>query len=422
MDVFPETIPKALLQSGVREEKIFFKTVTPIFGGGVITRQNDPLTPVRGPAVRGQLRFWWRATRGASCANEKELRKKEEQIWGSTTHKSRISLRVDMDRDHPGSQTVCATYPPGKTYPTFTTDFPGYALFPFQGKNSDKEEKVPPASGLVRAGFTLTVLYPIECKDDLHAALWAWSNFGGIGARTRRGCGALYSRQFSPAKNADIHEWYQSNLDAYDIRLPEEPKPWPTLPPRLMVNEELIEPMKAWNRGIYVLQAFRQGADIGRNPGQGNRPGRSRWPEADSIRRISGKACPRHRQPITGRENRFPRAELGLPIIFHFKDKKKGDPPDYTLRPVDHNRMASPLIVKPLALSEHMAVSIILHLQSPPLCGAELRSGKSHTLVRADEIRDPNLVRVPESPLHYGTTGSAIEAFLNFAKKKRGYR
>ena len=38
--------------------------ITPVFGGGVhidgATKPPDPLTPIRGSAVRGQLRFWWR--------------------------------------------------------------------------------------------------------------------------------------------------------------------------------------------------------------------------------------------------------------------------------------------------------------------------------------------------------------------------
>ena len=36
--------------------------VTPMFGGGVSTRVNDPSFPIRPTAIRGQLAFWWRAT------------------------------------------------------------------------------------------------------------------------------------------------------------------------------------------------------------------------------------------------------------------------------------------------------------------------------------------------------------------------
>ena len=39
--------------------------ITPIFGGGVEPRVNDPSFPIRTTAIRGQLQFWWRATVGA---------------------------------------------------------------------------------------------------------------------------------------------------------------------------------------------------------------------------------------------------------------------------------------------------------------------------------------------------------------------
>ncbi len=59
------------------------QVVTPLFGGGVEPGRNDPVTLIRGAGIRGHLRFWWRATRGASYESEKELRKKEEEIWGT---------------------------------------------------------------------------------------------------------------------------------------------------------------------------------------------------------------------------------------------------------------------------------------------------------------------------------------------------
>ena len=41
----------------------------------------------------------------------------------------------------------------------------------------------------------------------------------------------------------------------------------------------------------------------------------------------------------------YPRAAFGLPIVFHFKDGE--DPRDQVLNPVGHDRMASPLILRP---------------------------------------------------------------------------
>ncbi|MFO0881807.1 MAG: type III-B CRISPR module RAMP protein Cmr1, partial [Gemmataceae bacterium] len=48
--------------------------VTPMFGGGVVTRENDRSFPIRATAIRGQLQFWWRATVGAQYSTRQELR------------------------------------------------------------------------------------------------------------------------------------------------------------------------------------------------------------------------------------------------------------------------------------------------------------------------------------------------------------
>ena len=53
--------------------------ITPIFGGGVSTRVNDPDFPIRPTSIRGQLQFWWRATVGAECETLRELRKKQTE-------------------------------------------------------------------------------------------------------------------------------------------------------------------------------------------------------------------------------------------------------------------------------------------------------------------------------------------------------
>jgi CRISPR-associated protein Cmr1 len=49
---------------------------------------------------------------------------------------------------------------------------------------------------------------------------------------------------------------------------------------------------------------------------------------------------------------KFPRAAFGLPIVFHFKDEKIGDPYDTILQGRDYERLASPLILRPLACAD----------------------------------------------------------------------
>ena len=59
-----------------------------------------------------------------------------------------------------------------------------YILFPYR-ENGNK--------GRNDITFTLQIIAPKEIfKKEVIPALTAWINFGGIGARTRRGCGSLY--------------------------------------------------------------------------------------------------------------------------------------------------------------------------------------------------------------------------------------
>ena len=50
--------------------------------------------PIRESAIRGHLRFWWRATRGAACKNANELSKRKEkpEIFGHTEQASQIQV------------------------------------------------------------------------------------------------------------------------------------------------------------------------------------------------------------------------------------------------------------------------------------------------------------------------------------------
>ncbi len=62
-----------------------YELITPLFGGGVMPQQADPISIIRATSVRGQLRFWWRATRGGQFVSIEELRKAEEVLWGGAT-------------------------------------------------------------------------------------------------------------------------------------------------------------------------------------------------------------------------------------------------------------------------------------------------------------------------------------------------
>lgn len=109
------------------------------------------------------------------------------------------------------------------------------------------------------------------------------------------------------------------------------------------------------------MRSFRQEPNIARSPGNGH-PGRSYWPEPDSIRRITGKSAPQH-QPEHQAGVYFPRADLGLPIIHDIRGG--GEPGKISVEPAASTRMASPVIVKPLMLNNGQALPLIMLLNAP---------------------------------------------------------
>lgn len=419
-----------LRSSGRTTREYQISLVTPLFGGGAEAGVPDETLPIRGTSIRGQLQFWWRATRGAGFASRQDLFARHADIWGTTDKASPIEIDVrDVDA---APQRPCARYewnPNARggqggwrlTWgPPFASSPLPYALFPFQGKQPPSRQSVPeeaPAQFIETASFVLRVRYPATLQQDVDMAVWAWVNFGGLGARTRRGCGALLCKELAPVELNDLQPWFQ----ARSVNRADEARVWPTVPSSMLAGNKLEAPIDAWKKIIGLLQEFRQGVGIARNPGQQNRPGRSRWPEPETIRGVTRPGTGRHARLTHIPDDAFPRAELGLPIVFHFQGQ--GEPPDTVLYPASaangdsRERMASPLILKPLALANGKAVPLIMQLVTLPLSGVDLRQRQgqqeiSLPLPETTVTRDPRLATYHNSPLSGAASGSALEAFL----------
>jgi CRISPR-associated protein Cmr1 len=275
------------------------------------------------------LRYWWRATRGAKHTSWRELYEEEGRIWGTTDRKSTVVIRV-LDPN------LGTPVDPGE---------PRYALFPaHQAKPNEKPK-------LYRNGRFRLAISVAERKyaQDVSTALWAWFTFGGLGARTRRGAGALYCDKYA-------YTW-----DAKNILGDGRPREWPVLRGgRVVIGKQRLPWDRCWNLVVNLVRDFRQDRAGPR--------GRSHWPEADEIRSLRGRWEPRHAPRLQG--GGFPRARLGLPIVFHFKDR--GDPYDNTLTveppggegDPNQARMASPVIIKPWAVSDREAVPLLVALNA----------------------------------------------------------
>jgi len=394
------------------------QVITPIFGGGVKVGENDPVTLIRPSSIRGHLRFWWRATRGANCSTVADLRQREGEIWGTTENPSKVRLQVEIKSQ--GKTYSCAHFPKDKNSPQFEKNHPPYALFPFQG---NKRDGISPAKCTSNVSFELRLTYPPTKSLDVDAAVWAWTNFGGIGARTRRGCGSLYCKELSPPEQnaSEIKSWYERCLKSFGIA--PSTKSWPTILNSLLVQSS-SDAIQAWANVVGLMQNFRQGEKIGRDPAP-NRPGRSRWPEPESVRNIvqrqkNWKTRPKYWHPPDLRmpDIAFPRAEYGMPIIIEIRGEGLKPTLQHTK---DHDRMASPIILRPIRFSNGSFASMIMRLNTSPLQSAYLKPDNNDLVagypISVSEISDPWRSAFSDSPRHRFCSGgcSALDAFMSFA-------
>ncbi len=344
-----------------------YKVITPLFGGGVTPGEADPVTVVRATEVRGHLRFWWRATRGGQFNGSlAAMKRREEEIWGSSgeTNKPGPSpVRINLVLLQPGKpfQAVDKDGRPVKNIGN-PNSIDSYAAFPLR----DKQD----AQLIEDVEFELTISLCRQVNEDniegdVAAALWAWETFGGIGARTRRGFGAIQcshvngSEVIPPTPSQvlnDIQDGLSQHLHSGI---------WPKQVPHLSGNPTKYKitghasPIAVWRNLIGKLREFRQ-SRVGYH--------RSKWPEPDEIRRRTGsyKAVHAPVHPV----RKFPRAAFGLPIIFEFK--RQDVPPEprrTTLQGANHERLASPLILRPFACTgpnRAVGLAIILDAEIRP--------------------------------------------------------
>ncbi|WP_281886338.1 type III-B CRISPR module RAMP protein Cmr1 [Paenibacillus sp. YYML68] len=404
---------------------------TPMVGGGIAPGNSDLTEPIRATAIRGHLRFWWRATLGAACKDSSELKIKESAIFGDTNQASPWTIKVRLSESPKETQLTPELYPP-------------YIMFPYRDPKKT-------SAGIQSCSFTLHIILNrpghSEHWDEIECALWAWINFGGIGARTRRGCGSLYCKTLSPSCHdvPDIRSWIVNSLKRYGARLtpPEEGKEWPTLSTRLgLPSTRSNNNVHSWKELIEKYQLFRKE----------DHKKRSHWPEPDSIRRITGMSVKKHKESITLSDHdsyAFPRAQLGLPIgiRFHSKDCtiSNGDhysrePYPTTLTPRGADRLASPLILKVLAFSASKGRSIVAVLNQPKINELTLNAikSKSDNPIHFEKIKTilsrtkissehghiycspvyPNRDKQNKNPMK--NTTSAVEAFLQFISSSEG--
>jgi CRISPR-associated protein Cmr1 len=381
-----------------REVSVRLEVVTPILGGSHQTRAIDDIDVIRAPSIRGHLRFWWRALYAAQYGNADGLYQRESALWGRAATddggRSAVEIRVGVERVGRTDSSEIRLFSSRDQPAT-----PGaYALWPARAETKTNTPTAPRRQPGTQ--FQLTLKVPAAHEAEVKNALRAWILFGGYGGRTRRGLGSLTVAPEDACDwppSAGTREALKSLFGDVDIF--EAPTGTPCDVPwfggaAVHVGRADRNAQTAWTTTLEWLRDFRQGStgqpgSRAREPGpNGNaqRPSISNWPEGDKIRRLSTPQrglrwahTPRHNQTPA-----WPRAGFGLPIIGQFQSKSRekhptrkrnGRPdemswnelpqshPNYGTEPegfelrwragdVEHDRLASPLIVKALPLAD----------------------------------------------------------------------
>ena len=194
-----------------------YTIVTPMFIGGATQTPDDGIRP---PAVKGALRFWWRALNGqrfqqANPNNTQtalqQLHQEEARIFGTT---------VSNDKRYQGgqgcfllaikqhtAQPTCADWPPND--PNHGASYMAYGLL----KTNDEPHRIALKEGIT---FTVQLVFkPHTAPTDysqIQAALEAWSLLGGLGGRSRRAMGSISLTEINGETRAYDKAEYEAAL------------------------------------------------------------------------------------------------------------------------------------------------------------------------------------------------------------------
>lgn len=410
---------------GLRRGRIRIRIVTPAVIGGAEGRAGDSISPMRVPSLRGVWRWWFRAglgsvlcpadsSSGAQAQTLKLMRSLEARVFGSTERASMLQIRPTRLVSGKGGPSELKL---GRSPDTKGRNYLGYGLF----------DKGKPTRALA-PGSEYEVSFRLRPDPDgldaqllatLRATLWAWSTFGGLGARSRRGWGSVEltdleldgapwtwrggdtARPVDPngLMNATVKGLQQTFADFSALVRAVNHSPFqgkPLVEMRTLAGLKRIVPLPTRHRqhdgameqaGV-LLQRYRSSVERGR---AGARP----LPDYFEVKAAI------NRQP--GAPRMVDRAAFGLPLPFYFRSlggQKARFLPD--TRGAD--RLASPLMVRVCALEQRgqrSYVAMFADLSERPAADPLLGQG-----VRMHNRPD---VEVP-SP-----DGRVISAFLDWA-------
>ena len=357
------------------------EVVTPLFLGGSDPRRKPEL---RAASLRGALRFWFRALLGGVLGDRpNEVFKHESEVFGSTDHASPVVVRVE----HQNLPTT--------GYSQLARNNPGIAYLFFGARQTRNEPERKAIADGCQFSCTFHLRAKVQNPDALRAAaaaLWLLTHLGGLGMRSRKGGGNLQvvstdwsdpslpslvlqarmPEQLHGALQQGLHrlrkwavEAFNGSLSpsfetqpAFDVLHPD----WCSI---AVVNREFDDWKGALDAFGRVMQQFRNRYE----------------PDYSNVKAVLQGS--NRLQPVQ-------RAAFGLPIVFYFRSLG-GE--RATLEGEEHDRRASPLIVRVIKLASGKCVLVLIRFHSPLLPAGERlqlrhRERKVYTKQPSDALLD----------------------------------
>jgi CRISPR/Cas system CMR-associated protein Cmr1 (group 7 of RAMP superfamily) len=355
-----EVSMKGDLVTPKKRDEISFQVelITPIFGGGAKARELDPVWWLRPSAVKASLRFWWRALYGHEYKTSDKMHEAESRIFGKSGDPA--------SKTGPGLVRVAVTEAGSPALQALAQVVPGQGN-PLMGAYfSAAVGQGNPTLGLAGPKATLTLQFlSSDVKAQVIRALNCWLIYGGAGARTRRGAGAV-----APVNaEAVAITGYPTTEDQLNEFLKRLPLPGQSVRKHFSLCNHAIAmrcqaaqatAAEAHKALLTHWRAFRQNRQPPPHFGGGQNWGLSLWPEGDVLRgrRIQQGGNPRHRKlMVQSNSGKAVRILLGAPLILHWKTGPQGEgigdgefglsfpPPPGTPNRVFVDRFASPILL-----------------------------------------------------------------------------
>ena len=437
------------------------RTIPPMIGGGARARDPDPRDPVRVPSIRGHLRWWFRALSPRGLSPE-ALFADERAIFGGVTGEtptpSRLVVRVcDVPDSSPKPAGWHKRKMQGHGYEAAATwtaagcseSGIGYGLFPLQ-RSKDEATRWPtpdPIHGVPTRNIIPEITFKLDLRlrssegqpdaalvERLINAVWCWVHLGGIGARTRRGFGALAldgavttsGRLGESARvrfaTTDRSTWLKTFQvifgDAGNLRPLRRSCRF--LLERSAFNgnnrDERSYAHVAHATALGDLARFRQGAKVGR----AKKFGATNWPDAYTLRAlrdptalgVGGDTITR----VTAGTQGIPRAAFGMPLNVKFKDAPFSMADASVTPAAGGARFASPLLLRP-AKAGGQVWAIALALDGEHVSDVSV-TWEDHTAPSSAQVERSAGASHPIAGYLTGQRGDAILAWRDWALKQ----